>query len=175
MVVEMGFWVEVVTLVVPGFNDSDEELWQAAEFLASVSRDIPWHVTAFHKDYKMTDPDNTPPQTLLRAATIGKEAGLRYVYAGQPAGPRAESGEHVLPRLRRAGGGAAGLPDRSVSPGDGWSLSQVLDRRPGRLVVNGSGAGRLRQRRPVVTGGLVTAEAERAGSPLSATHLDYDL
>ena len=65
---EMGFWVEVVTLVVPGFNDSDEELWQAADFLASVSPDIPWHVTAFHKDYKMTDPDNTPPQTLLRAA-----------------------------------------------------------------------------------------------------------
>jgi hypothetical protein len=68
--------------VVPGFNDSDEELWQAADFLASVSRDIPWHVTAFHKDYKMTDPDNTPAQTLLRAATIGKEAGLRYIYAG---------------------------------------------------------------------------------------------
>jgi pyruvate formate lyase activating enzyme len=82
MVVEMGFWVEVVTLVVPGFNDSDDELWQAADFLASVSRDIPWHVTAFHKDYKMTDPDNTPPQTLLRAATLGKEAGLRYIYAG---------------------------------------------------------------------------------------------
>jgi len=82
MTVEMGFWVEVVTLVVPGFNDSDEELWQSADFLASVSRDIPWHVTAFHKDYKMTDPDNTPPQTLLRAATLGKEAGLRYIYAG---------------------------------------------------------------------------------------------
>jgi len=82
MAVEMGFWVEVVTLVVPGFNDSDEELWQAAEFLASVSRDIPWHVTAYHKDYKMTDSDNTPPQTLLRAASVGKEAGLRYVYAG---------------------------------------------------------------------------------------------
>jgi pyruvate formate lyase activating enzyme len=82
MAVDMGLWVEVVTLVVPGFNDSDEELWQAAEFLASVSRDIPWHVTAFHKDYKMADLDNTPPQTLLRAASIGKEAGLRYVYAG---------------------------------------------------------------------------------------------
>ncbi len=82
MTVEMGFWVEVVTLVVPGFNDSDEELWQAADFLASVSRDIPWHVTAFHKDYKMTDSANTAPQTLLRAASMGKEAGLRYVYAG---------------------------------------------------------------------------------------------
>jgi pyruvate formate lyase activating enzyme len=82
MAVEMGFWVEVVTLVVPGFNDSDEELREAADFLAAVSPDIPWHVTAFHKNYKMTDPDNTPPETLVRAAGIGKEAGLRYVYAG---------------------------------------------------------------------------------------------
>ena len=82
MVYERGFWLEIVTLVVPGFNDSDEELRQAAEFIASISVDIPWHVTAFHKDYKMTDPDNTGPQTLIRAAQIGKEAGLRYVYAG---------------------------------------------------------------------------------------------
>jgi pyruvate formate lyase activating enzyme len=78
----LGLWVEVVTLVVPGFNDSNEELWEAARFLAGVSPDIPWHVTAFHKDYKMTEPDNTPARTLLRAAEIGREAGLRYVYAG---------------------------------------------------------------------------------------------
>ncbi|MBU2610561.1 MAG: AmmeMemoRadiSam system radical SAM enzyme [Chloroflexi bacterium] len=78
----MGLWVEVVTLVVPGFNDSNEELWEAARFLAGVSADIPWHVTAFHQDYKMTAPDNTPSRTLLRAADIGREAGLRYVYAG---------------------------------------------------------------------------------------------
>jgi len=79
---EMGLWVEVVTLVIPGFNDSNEELWDAARFLAGQSVDIPWHVTAFHKDYRMTEPDNTPSQTLLRAAEIGREAGLRYVYAG---------------------------------------------------------------------------------------------
>ena len=79
---EMGIWVEVVTLVVPGFNDSLEELWDAARFLASVSANIPWHVTAFHPDYKMTDPEATPAKTLLRAAEIGREAGLRYVYAG---------------------------------------------------------------------------------------------
>jgi pyruvate formate lyase activating enzyme len=79
---EAGLWVEVVTLVIPGFNDSNEELWQAARFLAGLSLDIPWHVTAFHKDYKMTAPDNTGPQTLMRAAEIGREAGLRYVYAG---------------------------------------------------------------------------------------------
>src|SRR5437773_8970136 len=79
---EMGFWLEIVTLVIPGFNDSSDELTRLAEFLASVSSDIPWHVTAFHKDYKMTDPENTGPETLMRAAEIGKRAGLRYVYAG---------------------------------------------------------------------------------------------
>lgn len=77
-----GLWVEVVTLVIPGFNDSNEELWDAARFLAEQSVDIPWHVTAFHKDYKMTEPDNTDAGTLIRAAEIGREAGLRYVYAG---------------------------------------------------------------------------------------------
>ncbi len=79
---EMGLWVEIVTLTIPGFNDSNEELWDAARFIAGVSKDIPWHVTAFHKDYKMTDPDNTDAKTLLRAAEIGHEAGLRFVYAG---------------------------------------------------------------------------------------------
>src|SRR3981189_2324598 len=79
---EMGFWLEIVTLVIPGFNDSNDELTRLAEFLASVSSDIPWHVTAFHKDYKMTDPENTSAETLMRAAEIGKRAGLRYVYAG---------------------------------------------------------------------------------------------
>ena len=83
---DLGLWVEVVTLVVPGFNDSNEELWDAARFLAGLSADIPWHVTAFHKDYKMTAPDNTDSQTLMRAAEIGREAGLRYVYAGNLAG-----------------------------------------------------------------------------------------
>jgi len=78
----MGLWVEVVTLTIPGFNDSNEELWDAARFIAGLSKDIPWHVTAFHKDYKMTGPDNTDAKTLMRAAEIGREAGLRYVYAG---------------------------------------------------------------------------------------------
>ena len=78
----MGYWLEIVTLIIPGFNDSDEELRDIAKFLASVSAEIPWHVTAFHKDYKMTDPDGTTAETLIRAAAIGKEAGLQFVYAG---------------------------------------------------------------------------------------------
>ncbi|HET7205788.1 MAG TPA: AmmeMemoRadiSam system radical SAM enzyme [Terriglobales bacterium] len=79
---DMGIWMEIVTLLIPGFNDSDDELNGLTEFLAGISPDIPWHVTAFHKDYKMTDPADTKPEDLLRAVRIGKAAGLRYVYAG---------------------------------------------------------------------------------------------
>jgi len=79
---ERGIWLEVLTLTIPGFNDSDAELTRAARFIASVSRDIPWHVTAFHPDYKMTDRGATPAETLLRACEIGTAEGLRYVYAG---------------------------------------------------------------------------------------------
>src|SRR2546429_1303089 len=75
MVHARGIWLEVVTPVIPGFNDSPEELRAAARFIASVSRDIPWHVTAFHQDYKMTDTPATPAQTLIRAAEIGAEEG----------------------------------------------------------------------------------------------------
>jgi pyruvate formate lyase activating enzyme len=77
-----GFWVEVVTLVVPGLNDSVEELRDAARFLVSVSPDIPWHVTAFHPDYRMGDRPSTSAASVLRAAEIGLEEGLRFVYAG---------------------------------------------------------------------------------------------
>jgi pyruvate formate lyase activating enzyme len=79
---ERGFWVEIVTLVIAGFNDSDEELRDIARFLVSVSPDIPWHVTAFHQDYKMTEPGNTRVASLLRASEIGAAEGLRFVYAG---------------------------------------------------------------------------------------------
>ena len=79
---QMGVWLEIVTLLIPGFNDSEHELRGLTDFLASISPDIPWHVTAFHKDYKMEDPDDTQPRDLLRAAEIGRQAGLRYVYAG---------------------------------------------------------------------------------------------
>ena len=77
-----GVWVEIVTLLVPGFNDSEAELRGLTQFLASVSVDLPWHVTAFHQDYRMTDPANTTAAMLVGAAQIAREAGLRYVYAG---------------------------------------------------------------------------------------------
>ena len=79
---EMGIWVEIVTLLIPGFNNSRDELERLTAFLASVSTEIPWHVTAFHKDYRMNDPENTTPEMLMEAASIGHRNGLRYVYAG---------------------------------------------------------------------------------------------
>lgn len=79
---EMGVWLEIVTLLIPGFNDSPDELKRLTAFIASVSPLIPWHVTAFHKDYRMSDPENTTPQMLMAAAAIAREAGLRYIYAG---------------------------------------------------------------------------------------------
>jgi pyruvate formate lyase activating enzyme len=77
-----GFWVEVVTLVVPGLNDADEELKAMARFLSGVSRDIPWHLTAFHPDYRLPGAAPTRAARLSSAARLGREEGLRYVYAG---------------------------------------------------------------------------------------------
>jgi pyruvate formate lyase activating enzyme len=82
LIYEMGFWLEIVTLIVPGFNDSDQEIESIARFIAGVSPGIPWHVTAFHQDYKMSSPENTPARSLVRAAQIGRNAGLQFVYAG---------------------------------------------------------------------------------------------
>ena len=79
---QMNIWVEIVTLLIPGFNDAPDELERLTSFLAGVSPDIPWHVTAFHKDYRMNDPENTTPEMLIAAAAIGTRNGLRYVYAG---------------------------------------------------------------------------------------------
>ena len=79
---DMGFWLEIVTLVVPGFNDSPAELQAMGKFIAGVSADIPWHLTAFHPDYKMISQEDTSSAALLSAVEIGREAGLKFVYAG---------------------------------------------------------------------------------------------
>ena len=78
----LGLWVEIVTLLIPGFNDSDDELRLMTSFIASVSPDIPWHVTAFYATYRMTDRHDTTANMLTRAAQIGRAQGLRFVYAG---------------------------------------------------------------------------------------------
>lgn len=79
---KLGIWVEVTTLIVPGENDSPEELKGIASFLAQAGQEIPWHISRFHPDYKMMDKDSTPVSILKAAYKIGKEAGLRYVYIG---------------------------------------------------------------------------------------------
>ncbi len=83
---ELDYWVEVVTLIIPGMNDSDQELNAMAKFLVGVDATIPWHVTAFHPDYKMSDAPATSADTLLRACRIGRDAGLKFVYAGNQPG-----------------------------------------------------------------------------------------
>jgi pyruvate formate lyase activating enzyme len=82
MVYERRLWLEVLTLLVPGFNDAEDELKELTRFVASISRDIPWHVTAFHRDYKMLDRPDTTVKDLIRACEIGSEQGLHFVYAG---------------------------------------------------------------------------------------------
>lgn len=89
---ELGVWVEVTTLIIPDYNDSEEDLREIAGFIASVSPSIPWHVTQFYPTYKLTDKPRTPVKTLRRAREIGAEAGLRYVYEGNVPG---EGGENT--------------------------------------------------------------------------------
>ena len=143
---EMGLWVEVVTLVIPGFNDSNEELWDAARFLRGISEDIPWHVTAFHKDYKMTDPDNTDTNTLLRASEIGREAGLRYVYAGNLPGQVDEYEDTFCPNcnqvvIRRSGYVITDyhLTGGGKCPNCGTKLPGVWPDNPDKVKLNGWG------------------------------------
>jgi len=82
----LGLWLEIVTLLIPGFNDGRDEIDRLTAFIASVSPDIPWHVTAYHQDYRMTDHRETDDDDLLNAAAIGKRNGLRFVYAGNRPG-----------------------------------------------------------------------------------------
>jgi pyruvate formate lyase activating enzyme len=97
---EMGFWVEVVTLLVPGFNDSEEELAEIARFLAGVSTEIPWHVTAFHPDYKMAEPPRTRAEQLEAAYQSGKAAGLDFVYAGNLPGAVGDRENTYCPKCK---------------------------------------------------------------------------
>ncbi len=91
---DMEKWVEIVTLLIPDLNDSDEELGEIASFIAGVSVDIPWHVTAYRPEYRMSEPGPTPVTTLLRAHEIGRSFGLHHVYAGNMPGRVGET-EHT--------------------------------------------------------------------------------
>jgi len=91
LIKQLGFWLEVTTLVIPTQNDSDEELTKIAEFVAGLGPETPWHVSAFHPDYKMTDLPRTSVETLRRARKIGLDVGLQFVYSGNMPGDDGES------------------------------------------------------------------------------------
>ena len=78
----MGIWLEVTTLIIPGKNDSDMELSSIARFIAGISPTIPWHISAFHPVFKMREVNETPIETMRHASEIGKKAGLKYIYIG---------------------------------------------------------------------------------------------
>jgi pyruvate formate lyase activating enzyme len=90
---ELGIWVEVTTLIIPGYNDSPEELKAAAAFLASVDPGMPWHLSRFHPDNEMEDVPPTPVATLKLARQIGVDAGIKFVYTGNVPG---DDGENTL-------------------------------------------------------------------------------
>lgn len=95
---KLGIWVEVTTLIVPGLNDSPQELKQIAHFLSNLDPDIPWHISRFHPDYKYTDSRATPLETLRQAYSIGKKAGLNYIYIGNVLG---ESEDTICPNCHK--------------------------------------------------------------------------
>ncbi|HMB31962.1 MAG TPA: radical SAM protein, partial [Desulfohalobiaceae bacterium] len=83
---EKNVWLEVTTLIIPGLNDSQQELRQLAEFLVSIDKDLPWHISAFYPSYRMKDYPLTPEKTLYMARSVGLEVGLNYVYMGNISG-----------------------------------------------------------------------------------------
>lgn len=101
---ELGVWVEVTTLLIPGLNDTSSELREIARFIKGVDPGIPWHVTAFHPTYRLTDRQSTPAETLQKARSIGIEEGLHYVFEGNIPGLGGENtlcpdcGEEVISR-----------------------------------------------------------------------------
>lgn len=128
---ELGVWVEVTTLVIPGMNDTDDELTRIATFLAGIDRHIPWHVTGFYPAYKMSDVAPTSGQLLFKARQIGLEQGLHYVYTGNRPGSGGENsycpgcGGEVI---RRSGFQvSANRLDGGCCPGCGTAVAGVWE------------------------------------------------
>lgn len=88
---KLGVWIELTTLVIPGFNDSDKSLRYIAKRIASIDKNIPWHVSRFYPAYKFEHVSITPNETLEKAYNIGKEGGLKFVYVGNILGNKLES------------------------------------------------------------------------------------
>jgi pyruvate formate lyase activating enzyme len=102
---QMGIWVEITTLIIPTLNDSDQEFEEIAQFIVSLGREVPWHISAFYPTYKMLNLPRTPVSALHRARKIGINAGLRYVYCGNIPGEEGEDtfcpqcGRRVIERV----------------------------------------------------------------------------
>jgi pyruvate formate lyase activating enzyme len=88
---DLNIWIEITTLIIPTHNDSTPELEQIASFIKDLGTDIPWHITAFHPTYRLTDQAPTQVSALMQARDIGIRAGLRYVYVGNVPGERGEN------------------------------------------------------------------------------------
>jgi pyruvate formate lyase activating enzyme len=129
---QMGVWIEVTTLLIPGLNDGEEELRELAAFLVSVSPDLPWHVSRFYPTYRLLDTPPTPVEAVEKAVRIGREAGLRYVYGGNVPGHSSESttcpdcGKIVMERWA-TGCAATGRPGDAALAVD--TRSRVISRR----------------------------------------------
>lgn len=126
---EAGVWTEITTLVIPGHNDSDANLRNMAEFIASVSKDMPWHVSRFFPMHKMLDTPITPIETLERAYGIGKNAGLDYVYVGNAAGEHEntfcpECGKKIIERI---GYGVKNNMKESKCPKCNYKIAGIFD------------------------------------------------
>jgi pyruvate formate lyase activating enzyme len=87
---DMGIWLEITTLLIPGMNDSTEELEEMAKFIANLDQDIPWHISRFHPTYRLGHVHSTPPESIRRARDLGLKAGLKYVYTGNLPGDEGE-------------------------------------------------------------------------------------
>jgi pyruvate formate lyase activating enzyme len=88
---KLGIWIEITTLIIPGLNDNEEELKNTAEFIASVGKEIPWHVTAFYPTYNLLEKSRTSIDHLIKAREIGINAGLRYIFTGNIPGHEGEN------------------------------------------------------------------------------------
>ena len=126
---KLGIWVEVTTLVIPGQNDSAEELTDIARFIAGVDSEIPWHISRFHPDYQYTSAPPTPRETLRLAYGIGRREGLKYIYIGNILG---ESEDTVCPScgktlIKRSGFAVTGMfIDRGLCPGCGQRVAGLF-------------------------------------------------
>lgn len=143
---DMGVWTEVTTLLIPGHNDSSDELTQLAAFLASVSKDIPWHVSRFYPTYRLLDVEPTPVASVERALEIGRREGLNYVYGGNIPGHSSENtlcpkcGKIIIERrgfaLRHGTGRNGRCPDCGTKIAGGFDAGKTHPGVVGRQHAN---------------------------------------